>query len=111
MGFLLDVNLSPKLIWEFQRLGHACDHVATALDRNAKDREIIEFANRTSMILVSKDADFIQFSSAGLLHMPLIWLRCGNMTAKDTCALLRRRLADALAAIDAGLLIVEIRQD
>ena len=111
MRFLLDFNLSPKLIWEFQRLGYVCDHVAMVLDRNAKDREIVEFANRTSMILVSKDSDFIQFSRAGELHTPLIWLRCGNMSAKDTCALLRRRLADALASIDAGLPIVEIRQD
>ena len=60
MRFLLDVNLS-KLIWEFQRLGYVCDHVAMVLDRNAKDREIVEFANRTSMILVSKDSDSSNF--------------------------------------------------
>jgi predicted nuclease of predicted toxin-antitoxin system len=108
MRFLLDVDLSPKLVWEFRRLGHECEHVAEALDKNAKDREIAEFANRTRVILVSKDSDFVEFSNGGLLQAQLIWLRCGNMTAKDTCSVVRRNLPGVLVALKNGRKIIEI---
>ena len=108
MRFLLDVSLSPKLLWEFQRLGHECEHVAASIGKNARDRQIAEYANHHGAILVSKDADFAEFSRAGLLRLRLIWLRCGNMSAQDTCALVRGRLPDALAAFSSGLQIAEI---
>lgn len=108
MRFLLDVNLSVKLIWEFERLGHSCEHVSRAIDKNAKDRQIAEFANRNGAILVSKDADFVEFSDSGLLKAHLIGLRCGNMSAKDTCMLLRHSLPDVLVALKNGQKIVEI---
>ena len=107
MRFLLDVNLSPKLLWEFRRLGYECEHVAVVIDKNAKDRLIAQYASGHGATLVSKDADFVQFSQNGLLSTGLIWLRCGNMGARDTCALVRRRLPDALLALRTGQKIVE----
>lgn len=109
MRFLLDVNLSPKLLWEFRRLGHTCEHVADVIDKNAKDRAIAEFANQNDAVLISKDADFVEFSRSDLLKTGLIWLRCGNMSANDTCMVVRARLPDVIVALTNGRKIVEIR--
>jgi predicted nuclease of predicted toxin-antitoxin system len=108
MHFLLDVNLSVKLAWEFQRLGYKCEHVSVAIDKNAKDRMIADWANRTGAILVSKDADFADYCNSGLLRSQLVWLRCGNMNGTDTRALVRRSLPTVLLALKNGRKIVEI---
>ena len=52
---------------------------------------------------------FVDFSKRGLLAGQLLWIRCGNMTTAGLWIRVAPLLPAAVAALEAGEQIVEIR--
>lgn len=109
MRFLLDANLPARLVQAFVDVGHECEHMEDLLPRYAPDTAIARIANDSGAVLVSRDADFVQLSKDGLLRVPLIWVRLGNLRRAAMAAAIRARLPALVVAIEAGTPIVEVR--
>jgi predicted nuclease of predicted toxin-antitoxin system len=77
MRFLVDVQLSRKLIGWFEGKAQQAEHVVDALGSRAADHRIVAHARSVGAVIVSKDADFLT-----LLEPPgspkLLWVRVGN---------------------------------
>jgi predicted nuclease of predicted toxin-antitoxin system len=109
MRFLLDANLPARLAQAFIDAGHDCEHMEDLLPRYAPDTAIARIANDSGAVLVSRDADFVLFSKDGLLTVPLIWVRLGNLRRAAMASAIRARLPALVVAIEAGAPIVEVR--
>jgi predicted nuclease of predicted toxin-antitoxin system len=109
MKFLIDANLPDQLTRVFIDAGHDCTHVETVLPRYSPDITIARIANETGAVVVTRDHDYVQFSRDGLLTVPLIWLRLGNMRRAALASAIRARLPAIVSSIEAGERIIEIR--
>lgn len=109
MRFLLDVHMPPRLAREFTSLGHECLQVRSLLPLTSLDTAIADKANELAAVMVSKDADFVELHQRGVLKVPLVWVRLGNVTAVLICSQFQHRLPAICTAIAAGERLVEIR--
>ena len=109
MRLLLDANLAAGLVPAIRHAGVACDHVRAFLPASADDREIADLANRLEAALVTKDNDFRDLRMRAVLRMPLVWLRTGNMSNRQTRDLLVQRLPAIDAAVARGETTIEVR--
>jgi predicted nuclease of predicted toxin-antitoxin system len=67
--------------------------------RDADDREIFDAARTNNVILLSKDADFLELVSRLGAPPKLIWLTCGNVSNDALQKLLTQRLDAALEVL------------
>jgi predicted nuclease of predicted toxin-antitoxin system len=107
--FLLDENLSPKLVPLLSPTFPGSRHVDTEMLHGRPDREIWEFARHEGYIVVSKDDDFRQLSF--LLGAPpkVVYLRVGNASTKQVADPLISRseqIRNFATEADTALLIV-----
>ena len=109
MRFLLDVHMPPRLAREFTSLGHECLQVRSLLPLTSTDITIADKANELSAVMVSKDADFVDLRERGVLKVPLVWVRLGNVTSILICSEFQHRIPAICTAIEAGERLVEIR--
>ncbi|UYN98898.1 MAG: DUF5615 family PIN-like protein [Devosia sp.] len=109
MKFLLDANMPARLADVFIAEGHECVHMEMLLPRYAQDTDIAAIANEMGAVIVSRDADFVHFSRAGLLEGPLVWVRLGNLRRAAIAATLRTRLPAIVRAVHAGETIIVLR--
>src|SRR6218665_3491942 len=109
MRFLLDVHMPPRLVREVTSLCHHCLQVRTLLPLTSPDTTIAAKANELAAVMVSKDADFVDLRLRGVLTVPLVWIRLGNVTSVLICETLHHRIPALCAAIEAGERLVEIR--
>ena len=89
MKLLLDENLSPRLVQALQSLYPGSVHAREVGLETAGDEAVWAYAAANDLIIVSKDADFLQRS---LLfgHPPkVIWIRRGNCSTAEIESLLR----------------------
>ena len=107
MNFLVDAQLPPALCVWLQSRGHQAEHVSRIGLGAASDREIAEHAERSKLILVSKDEDFVT------LRLPdrfaFLWLRCGNATNRALTAWIDVRWAQIERWLQNGERLVEAR--
>ena len=82
MKVLLDAHLPARLAGEF-----------TALDT----------------IMISKDANFIDLARRGVLQVPLVRVRLGNITSIALYAAFRSEIPHIAAALQADETIIEIQ--
>ena len=62
----------------------------------AGDRELFDAARANNVILLSKDADFVELVSRLGAPPELIWVTCGNVSNEALQGLLTQRLSAAL---------------
>jgi predicted nuclease of predicted toxin-antitoxin system len=86
---LFDQNLSPRLVGSLGELFPGSSHVSTVGLDQAADIEAWEYARHHSFVLVSKNADFAEFSLLHGFPPKVIWLRVGNCTTEQVEDLLR----------------------
>ena len=67
--------------------------------RDAGDREIFDAARAHNVILLSKDADFVELVSRLGAPPKLIWLTCGNVSNEALQRLLTQQLSPALEVL------------
>jgi predicted nuclease of predicted toxin-antitoxin system len=109
MKFLLDANLAPVLARHLRAAGYDCVHVTEILSPAAKDTEIALEANRLQAVLITKDSDFLALRARGSLAVSLVWLRCGNMSNRQTSQMLLSAMPRIVTALAAGERVIEIR--
>ena len=80
MKFLIDNNLSFKLIQPLQPSFQGSLHISNALSIYADDHEIWQYCKENGFVILSKDNDFDELSQ--LLGCPpkVVHLLCGNQT-------------------------------
>ncbi len=96
MKLLFDQNLSPRLVALLQSDFHGSQHVRDVGLASSPDPDIWAYAAANGLMIVSKDADFLQ--RALLLGQPpkVVWIRLGNCSTATIVALLQIRMADLL---------------
>jgi len=92
--FLLDQNLSARLVEELQADYPGTGHVREfGLDR-ASDEALWEFAKEKGFVLLSKDADFHQLSFLHGHPPKVVWANLGNCSTDQILETLRMRRDD-----------------
>lgn len=109
MKFLLDANLPARLADVFVAEGHECVHMETLLPRYAEDIDIALIANQSGAVLVSRDADFVELSRSGLVQVPIVLMRLGNLRRAALATTIRDRLPAILRSVAAGENIIVLR--
>ena len=95
MRFLVDENLSPKIVRLLDHRFPGTIHVSTAGLAGSGDEVIWRYARDNSLVVLSKDSDFNQ---RALLrgHPPkVVWARVGEMRTTEIAATVLAR-ADEL---------------
>ncbi len=100
MRLLFDHNLSPRLVERLANLYPQAEHVyRLGLDR-APDEVVWRYAREHEYTIVTRDADYNEFSVVRGFPPKVIWIRTGNCTTRRIEALLRAH-AEAIEALDA----------
>ncbi len=109
MKFLIDNQLPPKLAQWLTSQGHSGIHVQDVDMADRRDIDILEFAVRNGMVLVSKDEDFFHLA----LSMPgkarVVWVRLGNCRIRPLLSAFTKALPILVAAIQSGQAVIEMR--
>lgn len=109
MRFLVDAQLSRRLIERLLQRGHDATHVFDHLPRTANDPDIADLASELAAVVISMDADFVELSRRGVLRQPLVWVRTGNVRTDELWVKFGPLLEQTVALIEGGALVVEIR--
>lgn len=80
MKFLIDNNLSFKLVQPLQDLFPGSAHVGDSLSVNTDDLTIWNFAKQNDFVVLTKDNDFDERSQLEGCPPKLVHLICGNKT-------------------------------
>ena len=96
MKLLFDQNLSPSLVELLSDIYPESVHVQSiGLDR-ADDRAVWDFARLQNLVIVTKDADFLETSLIAGGPPKVVWIRRGNCSTIDVEAILRRHFDEAI---------------
>ena len=88
----VDAQLSPALAkWIETTFGVQARALRDVGLRDATDREIFRAARAASVIVLTKDSDFVTLHSQLGAPPQIIWLTCGNTSNKYLRTLLQRR--------------------
>lgn len=109
MVFLLDEQISPWLVKRLVAAGHQASHVSDHLGDGATDRKIWSLAGRLRAALITKDEDFIVWAQRPSHCCGVLWIRCGNVSNEGLWQRLEPALQAAVAALERGERIVELR--
>lgn len=109
MKLWLDAQISPAMaVWLRMRFDLDAVAVRDVGLRDAEDAEIFAAAKAANVVVMTKDADFIELQERLGPPPQLIWLRCGNTSNARLKQLLNHALPPVLEMLAAGEAIVEI---
>jgi len=110
MRFLVDAQLPPGLVHFLEQRGHEAKAVRDVGLREAQDRTIWAFAISGNWVVVTKDEDFAERAIQAQVGPQILWLRIGNSTNRVLCAWLEPLLPNAIANLQAGQRVVELKR-
>jgi len=109
MKLWLDAQLSPEIAaWITEHFGLEAVAVRDLGLRDATDVEIFKAAQKTDVVLITKDSDFSQLIQRLGAPPRVIWLRCGNTSNQALRRLFQHSLREALTLLSQGETMVEI---
>jgi predicted nuclease of predicted toxin-antitoxin system len=111
MNIWVDAQISPAIA-AWLSTNFATDAVALR-DlglRDATDREIFLAARREAVIVMTKDADFINLLEELGSPPQVIWITCGNTSNARLRQILAVTLPQAIKLLESGEQMVEISQ-
>jgi predicted nuclease of predicted toxin-antitoxin system len=109
MTIWVDAHLSPALAsWMTNTLGVKAVTLRDIGLRDAEDHEIFEAAKAQSVIVMTKDSDFVDLVERLGSPPQIIWLTCGNTSNARLQEILSATLLDALELLRRGESLVEI---
>lgn len=107
----VDAQLSPSLAdWISTEFQHPAKAIRSLGLRNATDAEIFEAAKQANVIVMTKDADFVELLERHGPPPQIIWITCGNTSNAALQVLLRKALPQALTMLHAGEDLIELSQ-
>jgi predicted nuclease of predicted toxin-antitoxin system len=106
----VDAQLSPALApWITQQFGAEAVSVRRLGLTEAKDSVIFSVAREANAIVLTKDEDFAILLERLGPPPRVLWVTCGNTSNEHLRRVLTATLPDALKLINAGEILVEIR--
>lgn len=109
MTIWIDAQLSPMIAqWISQTFGLTAIAVRDLGLRDAKDLQIFTAAKQASVVIMTKDSDFLRLLDQYGSPPQVIWITCGNTSNERLQIILSATLENALALLHAGESIVEI---
>ncbi len=109
MKFWVDAQLPPTLaLWLVEQHSVEAYALRDLGMRDATDAEIFSAARQASIVVISKDSDFVDLVSRHGVPPQLLWVTCGNVTNKRLQAVFDTTFGEALLALGLGQPIVEI---
>ncbi len=108
MKILVDAQLPPALARHLQALGHEAAHVEEHGLRHAEDPDIHEFARQHGFCIITKDEDFQLRWLFGRRDVPVVWLRCGNISNRELKAQITLLLDDIVQRLQTGETLIEV---
>jgi predicted nuclease of predicted toxin-antitoxin system len=110
MTFWLDAQLDPQLAaWLGSRFGVVAKHLMETGLLQASDNELFDAARRFGeIVIVTKDADFIDLAKRLGPPPQVLHLECGNLSTISMQIWLASSFAEALARLQSGEAIVAI---
>ncbi len=106
----IDAQLPPTLAsWLAASFAIEAKALADLGLRDAADDAIFEAARHADAIILTKDSDFVDLVCRLGVPPRVIWITCGNVTNRNLRTLLTTTLPKALAMLQQGESIVEIR--
>ena len=110
MTIWLDAQLPPTLAtWLTSTFGIPCAAIRDLGLRDADDRAIFQAARDCGdVVIISKDSDFVELALRRGPPPCILWLTCGNVTNRHLRQILAGTLAQAIALLVAGDVVVEI---
>ena len=58
LAFLADMNISPLTVLQLKGRGWNVTRVSEVMDKSAKDLDLLEYARRQDMVIITQDLDF-----------------------------------------------------
>ncbi|MDJ0554234.1 MAG: DUF5615 family PIN-like protein [Microcoleaceae cyanobacterium MO_207.B10] len=105
----VDAQLSPAIAtWISDTFGITALALRDIGLRDAEDFEIFEAAKAESVILITKDSDFVDLVNRLDSPPQIIWLTCGNTSNARLREILSATLPEALELLLSGEALVEI---
>ena len=110
MTLLIDENLSPQLARLLQDVFPGSLHIEAAGLLSTEDDDIWEYALNRSLIVLTKDSDYRQFSLERGHPPKVILVRIGNCRVREVESLLRDHYSEIMAfEQDSDRAILELR--
>ena len=105
----IDAQMSPVIAaWIAANFPVMCLAVRDVGLRDAEDREIFLEARKQSVIVMTKDSDFILLQNELGAPPKLIWITCGNTSNARLKEILTATLSEAIEFLNAGEDLVEV---
>ncbi len=103
MKFLIDNNLSFKLVQPLQKLFPGTTHIREYVGVNAGDHDSWKFAKNNGFVILTKDNDFDETSQLEGCPPKIVHLICGNKTTPHILNLIISHTEDIKQFADADL--------
>jgi predicted nuclease of predicted toxin-antitoxin system len=108
----LDAQLSPAMAeWINQNFAVSAYSLRELGLRDAIDRDIFVAARNSQAVVMTKDSDFIRLVEQYGIPPQVIWLTCGNTSNARLKQILSAVFKQAIALLNSGEPIVEIKSD
>jgi predicted nuclease of predicted toxin-antitoxin system len=106
----IDAHLSPALAaWIHRTYDDITAQSVRAVGlRDAEDEEIFQAAREASIIMMSKDSDFLNLLDRYGPPPKVIWVTCGNTSNQRMRTILKQTLQPAVEMLEGGETVVEI---
>ncbi len=109
MKLLFDENLSPRLVEILADIFPNSLHVHQASLGNVPDNKVWDYALENDYVIVTKDADFQEYSLLFGFPPKIVWIRKGNCSTSQIAQLLKihaQQIHTLFHNPDIGILIV-----
>ncbi len=105
--FLVDMNLSPRIVTDLRQQGWDILRVSQVLPMDAPDSEILEFARQQNRVIITQDLDFSSLLALGGYEKPsLITFRLSVPDPETITWKLLELLSDIEEELLAGCAVV-----
>ena len=110
--FLLDVGISPKVLSLLASLGHQGTHCSSAGFAQAADHEILDYAIKHNMLIITSDLGFAELAVFEQRTVPgIIILRLRNPNAEQMVAYIKDLLTGPFAeGMQQSITVIEPHQ-
>ena len=109
MTIWIDAQFSPAIaVWIQSTLGISAVALRDIGLRDAEDEEIFAAAKGASVIVMTKDEDFLNLLDRFGAPPQILWVTCGNTSNAKLKEILAATLLQALELLAAGERLVEI---
>ncbi len=108
MKFILDNNLSWRLVRLIEAKGYEAVHVSSLKQDQSSDISIWKYAATPDAVIITRDTDYLNLSNQFPNGPRVVWLRIPNMRRADVELVLKDQWGFIIDSFSTGARLVEI---